>query len=184
MINRTETATTAGNDVFRTRVLVLMGVCGCVKTAVGEAVAARWKARFEDADRWHSPEAVAKMSAGHPLTDEERAPWLERMREKIIAATAPGERTVLACSALRRRYRDALRAGQPDVRFVYLEGSRQVIAGRMNARTGHFMPSTLLDSQLAALEVPGPEEADTVSIDQPLESVIGDVWSLLKESQA
>ena len=179
MINRTECATTAGSDVFRTRVLVLMGVCGCGKTAVGEAVAARWNARFEDADHWHSPAAVAKMSAGHPLTDEDRAPWLERMREKIIAPTAPGERTVLACSALRRRYRDALRAGQQGVRFVYLEGSRELIASRMRARTGHYMPPTLLDSQLAALEAPGPDEADTVSIDQPLEAVVDTVCSLL-----
>ncbi len=156
-----------------------MGVSGCGKTAVGMAVAHRWQARFEDADHWHSPEAVAQMAAGIPLTDADRAPWLERLRDQIIAATPPEGRTVLACSALRRRYRSVLRDGQEGVRFVHLSGSKELIAGRMAARTGHYMPPTLLDSQFAALEVPGPDEACTVSIDQTLEGVIDEVWRLV-----
>jgi gluconokinase len=161
-----------------------MGVSGCGKTEVGRAVAQRWQARFEDADHWHSPAAVAQMAAGIPLTDADRAPWLERLRDRIIAATPPDGRTVLACSALRRRYRDVLRAGQDGVTFVHLSGSKELIAGRMAARTGHYMPSTLLDSQFAALEVPGPDEAFTVSIDQPLDAVTAAVWALIEGGTA
>lgn len=156
-----------------------MGVSGCGKSEVGRAVAQRWEARFEDADHWHTEEAVARMSAGIPLTDADRAPWLERLRDRIIADTAPDGRTVLACSALRRRYRDVLRDGQEGVLFVHLAGSQELIAGRMAARTGHYMPATLLDSQFAALEAPGPDEAVTVSIGQPLEAVIGEVWDIV-----
>lgn len=175
MNDERESATTARTNIFPIRVLVLMGVSGCGKSAVGEAVARQWGADFQDADRWHTPEAVAKMAAGHPLTDQDRAPWLERLREKVIAATPPGGRTVLACSALRRRYRDALRAGPDGLKFVYLSGTRELIAARMARRRDHYMPPTLLDSQFAALEVPGPEEAATVSIDQPLDAVVAEV---------
>ena len=156
-----------------------MGVCGCGKSAVGRSVARAWDADFQDADDWHTPDAVARMAAGHPLTDDDRGPWLARLREQIIAATPPGGRTVLACSALRRRYRDALRAGQEGVQFVYLSGSRELIAARLGARTGHFMPAALLDSQFAALEPPGPDEAISISIDQPLEAVAAEVRKLV-----
>ena len=156
-----------------------MGVSGCGKTAVGRAVAQQWGADFQDADDWHTPDAVAKMAAGHPLTDEDRAPWLGRLREKVIATTPAEGRTVLACSALRRRYREALRAGLDGVQFVYLAGSKALIAARMAARTGHYMPTSLLDSQFAALEIPGPDEAVSISIDQPLEGVVADVLGLV-----
>ena len=156
-----------------------MGVSGCGKTAVGRAVAQQWGADFQDADDWHTPDAVAKMAAGHPLTDEDRAPWLGRLREKVIATTPAEGRTVLACSALRRRYREALRAGLDGVQFVYLAGSQALIAARMAARTGHYMPTSLLDSQFAALEIPGPDEAVSISIDQPLEGVVADVLGLV-----
>jgi gluconokinase len=179
MINPGQLATTVRTDTFPIRVLVVMGVSGCGKTVVGRRVAEVWRAGFEDADDWHTPEAVARMAAGHPLTDEDRAPWLQRLREKIIAATPPGGRMVLACSALRRRYRDALREGQEGVQFVYLSGSQELIAARMAARTGHYMPASLLDSQFAALEVPGAEEALTVDIDQPPEGVVEEIVRLL-----
>ena len=159
-----------------------MGVSGCGKTAVGRAVAQQWGADFQDADDWHTPDAVAKMAAGHPLTDEDRAPWLGRLREKVIATTPAEGRTVLACSALRRRYREALRAGLDGVQFVYLAGSQALIAARMAARTGHYMPTSLLDSQFAALEIPGPDEAVSISIDQPLEGVVADVLGLVLNS--
>lgn len=156
-----------------------MGVSGCGKTAVGRAVAQQWGADFQDADDWHTEEAVAKMAAGHALTDEDRAPWLERLRQKVIAATPAEGRTVLACSALRRRYREALRNGQEGVQFVFLEGTQDLIASRMAARKGHYMPATLLDSQFAALEVPDPDEAISISIDQPLEKVVADVLNVV-----
>ncbi len=156
-----------------------MGVSGCGKTAVGRAVAQQWGADFQDADDWHTEEAVAKMAAGHALTDEDRAPWLERLRQKVIAATPAEGRTVLACSALRRRYREALRNGQEGVQFVFLEGTQELIASRMAARKGHYMPITLLDSQFAALEAPGPDEAISISIDQPLEKVAADVLNVV-----
>ena len=159
-----------------------MGVSGCGKTAVGRAVAQQWGADFQDADDWHTPDAVAKMAAGHPLTDEDRAPWLGRLREKVIATTPAEGRTVLACSALRRRYREALRAGLDGVQFVYLAGSQALIAARMAARTGHYMPTSLLDSQFAALEIPGPDESVSISIDQPLEGVVADVLGLVLNS--
>ena len=172
-------ATTARNDIFSIRVLVLIGVSGCGKSVVGQTVAQHWGADFQDADHWHTPAAVAKMAAGHPLTDEDRAPWLERLRVKVIAGTPRNGRTVLACSALRRRYRDALRSGQEGVRFVHLSGSRELIAARMARRHDHYMPTTLLDSQFAVLEVPGPDEAVTISIDQPLDGVVAAVLQLI-----
>ena len=156
-----------------------MGVSGCGKSVVGEAVARLWKADFQDADRWHTPDAVAKMAGGHPLTDADRAPWLTRLRTGIIAATPPGGRTVLACSALRRRYRNILRSGQENVLFIYLAGTQELISRRMAARTDHYMPPMLLDSQFAALEEPGPDEAFSISIAQPLEAVVADVMRCL-----
>jgi gluconokinase len=172
-------ATTARTNLFRIRVLVIMGVSGCGKTEVGRAVAQQWGADFQDADDWHTAEAVAKMAAGHALTDEDRGPWLERLRQKVIAATPAQGKTVLACSALRRRYRETLRNGQDGVQFIFLEGTLDLIASRMAARKGHFMPTTLLDSQFAALEAPGSDEAITISIDQPLEGVVADVLNVV-----
>ncbi|RYD37327.1 MAG: gluconokinase [Verrucomicrobiaceae bacterium] len=172
-------ATNAGIDVFPARVLVLMGVSGSGKTLVGQEVARRWEASFEDADHWHAPEAVAKMSAKIPLTDEDRAPWLARLRRDVIEATPPGRRMVLACSALKKRYRDLLRGGDRDVLFVYLEGSLSLIAERLAGRSGHYMPPDLLASQMATLEVPGPREAITVSIDQPPDAVADAVMAAI-----
>jgi len=157
-----------------------MGVSGCGKTAVGRQVAARWGAGFEDADDWHTAAAVAKMASGQALTDEDRAPWLERLRDQVIGAVPEGARGVLACSALRKRYREVLRQGQRGVKFVYLSGSQALIAGRMAARQGHYMPSSLLDSQFAALEAPAPEEALTVPVDQALEAVVEAVMQALR----
>lgn len=171
-------ATTARTDTFRIRVLVVMGVSGCGKTAVGRAVAEAWGVGFEDADHWHTPEAVATMASGVPLTDEDRAPWLARLREKVIGAVPRGSRGVLACSALKRRYREALKGDQENVQFVYLSGTQELIATRLAARKGHYMPAGLLDSQFAALEEPGPDEALIVSIDQPLEAVVDEILRL------
>ncbi len=172
-------ATMARTNIFPIRVLVIMGVSGSGKTVVGRQVAAQWGADFQDADDWHSPSAVAQMAAGQPLTDADRAPWLARLREKVIAATPPEGRTVLACSALRRSYREALCSGQTGVAFAFLSGSPDLIASRMAARQGHYMPATLLASQFAALEPPTPEEATTIPIDQPLPQVIQAIQAIL-----
>lgn len=161
-----------------TRRIVLMGVAGCGKSSVGEALAPRLAARYFDGDDLHSPENVAKMRAGTPLTDADRWPWLGRIGEVLQT-----DNTIIGCSALRRIYRDRIRdiAGAP-VRFVHLSGSREVIASRMAARTGHYMPTSLLDSQFATLEPPAPEEnALTVDIDQPLEAIMAEILAALPD---
>ena len=136
------------------RVLIFMGVSGCGKTAVGEEVARRSGAHFVDADGLHPSENIAKMSAGIPLTDEDREPWLARV---ALEAKAPG-RKVAACSALRRVYRDRIRREIPEAWFVFLNGSKDLIFSRISARKGHFMKAGLLDSQLATLEDPTLED--------------------------
>ncbi len=134
--------------------LVVMGVSGCGKTTVGALLAARLGAAFVDADALHPAGNVAKMAAGQPLTDADRWPWLD------LAAAALRDRApvVMACSALRRAYRDRLRAAG-GVCFLHLAAPQPVIAARMATRHGHFMPPSLLASQYATLEPPGPEEA-------------------------
>lgn len=147
---------------------VVMGVSGCGKSTVGRALAGRLGLAFRDGDELHPAANIAKMARGEPLTDADRAPWLRA----VAAALSPG--TVMACSALRRSYRDLLRAEAPcPVVFLHLHGRREVLLERMTRREGHFMPAALLDSQLATLE---PLEADephlAVDIDQPLQAMI------------
>lgn len=142
---------------------VVMGVAGCGKSSVGAALAERLGVRYVEGDRYHSPENVAKMSAGVPLTDDDRLGWLVSLQAEIRAAAQCGEGIVVGCSALKRRYRDVLREGVPGgLRFAHLDGTRELIAQRMNARVGHYMPLSLLDSQFAALEPLQPDEAGIV----------------------
>jgi gluconokinase len=141
--------------------VVVMGVQGCGKTSVGSALAARLGARFLDADDFHPPANVEKMRAGTPLDDTDRAPWLERLNAELRASVARGEPVVLACSALKARYRDALGHGLPSLRFVHLAGSFELIAQRLAARNHRYMPTTLLRSQFDALEPP----SDAIAID-------------------
>jgi len=138
----------------RALAVVVMGVSGCGKTAVGSVLAQRLGARFIDADDLHPPANVEKMSAGTPLDDADRAPWLALLNSRLREAAAAGAPVVLACSALKQRYRDTLAAGVPRLRFVHLAGSRDLIAGRLAARQHRYMPAMLLDSQFAALEPP------------------------------
>ncbi len=150
--------------------IVVMGVSGCGKTTVGAALAVRLGAGFTDGDALHPAANFARMSRGEALTDEDRWPWLTRVGE---ALRGDGMR-IVGCSALKRSYRDHIRhvAGGP-VMFIHLAGSKAVIAERMRARRGHFMPPALLDSQFATLEPPGPDEgAVRVEIDQPFGAVI------------
>ena len=149
--------------------VVIMGVSGCGKSSVGEGLSRHLGIPYRDGDDLHPPANVEKMRAGVPLTDDDRWPWLDRVAQ-VLALEAP---VIVGCSALRRAYRDRLRAGAGGpVRFIHLTGSREVISARMAKRTGHYMPSSLLDSQFAALEVPAPTEALAIDIDQPLDAII------------
>jgi gluconokinase len=139
-------------------IVVVAGVSGSGKTTVGVLLARKLGWHFTDGDALHPPANIAKMRAGHPLTDADRRPWLARIRAWMDGYLASGQSAVLACSALKRSYRDELRAAGPAVRIVFLEVSRSVLAARLGARHGHFFPPALLDSQLAAVEVPPPDE--------------------------
>ena len=146
-------------------VLVVMGVSGSGKTTVAALLAGRLGWAFAEPDDFHSAANVRKMHAGHPLTDEDRAPWLASMAAWIDATRAAGLHGVLGCSALRRAYRDVLIGARTDVRLVYLEGDRTTIRARQAARPNHYMPAVLVDSQFEALEPPGPDERPiTVSV--------------------
>lgn len=149
--------------------VVVMGVSGSGKSTVGALLAERLGVPFADADDLHPPANVAKMAAGQPLDDDDRAPWLALVGRELAGARSTG--IVMACSALRRRYRDLIRDAAPETVFVHLHGSRELLAERMGARTGHFMPTALLDSQLATLEEPGDEEGVTVGIEPSPENI-------------
>jgi gluconokinase len=156
-----------------------MGVAGAGKTTVGRALADALAWPFHDADDFHPAENVARMRAGTPLTDAHRAPWLERLRDMIAGVLRGGGSAVLACSALRRAYRAALvPPGAPPgaVRFAYLRVPRAELAARLTSRTAHYMPASLLDSQLDTLEVPGPEE-DALAVDaqRPVADIVGEI---------
>jgi gluconokinase len=157
--------------------IVIMGVAGCGKSSVGEGLAARLGVPYRDGDDLHSAANVEKMRAGMPLTDDDRWPWLDTVAAELNLK-AP---IVVGCSALKRVYRDRIRAGAGGaVTFVHLAGSREVIAARMAARTGHYMPLSLLDSQFAALEAPGSDEGVTVDIGPPVSAIIETVLVALK----
>ena len=161
--------------------LVLMGVSGSGKSTIADRLAARLDWRFEDGDGFHPPGNVAKMSAGQPLTDDDRRPWLQAIADEIDRVSRQGQRLVVACSALKRSYRDILSHGRKDIRFVFLNGSYELIAGRLAARKGHFMPPGLLASQFKTLEPPDTSEHPvTVSIDAPVETIVDDIIHQLK----
>ncbi|MDI6910053.1 gluconokinase [Nocardioides sp.] len=152
------------------RPLVVIGVSGSGKSTVGAALAQRLRVPYEDADDLHPPENVAKMSAGHALDDADRYPWLEAVGGWLAAHPDGG---VMACSALKRRYRDQLRRHAPDVEFVQLEGSHEAIARRQASRPGHFMPASLLSSQFATLEPLEPDEHGiAVDVDQSVDQIV------------
>jgi carbohydrate kinase (thermoresistant glucokinase family) len=139
-------------------IVVVMGVSGSGKTTVAAMLAGRLHWSFADGDDFHSPENIAKMHGGVPLDDDDRLPWLHAIAEQIDRWRAERRPGVIACSALKRRYRDIIVGGRPDVRLLYLQGDRDLIARRLAARHGHFMPKSLLQSQFEALEEPTPDE--------------------------
>jgi gluconokinase len=165
--------------------VVVMGVSGSGKSTVGDALAKRLGWRYEDGDKFHPASNVAKMSAGQPLTDEDRWPWLRAIATEIDRLIAAGEHAVIACSALRRTYRDILVHGRGDVRIVYLFGAQALIAERLSNRKGHFMPPGLLASQFGTLEPPTADErAITVSIDASIEIIVEEILRRLELSPA
>jgi gluconokinase len=153
--------------------IVVMGVSGCGKSTVGTRLARELGATFLDADDFHPPDNVERMRAGMALTDAERAPWLDALTARLLAAGAAEEKAVLACSALKRSYRDALRRGAPALTLVHLTGSPALLAERVTARPGHYMPPTLLPSQLATLEPPAADErAITLDVAAPTGALV------------
>lgn len=157
------------------RVVIVMGVAGSGKSTIGELLAERNGGIFHDADSFHPAENIAKMAAGIPLNDADRAPWLARLRTEVVDATPEGEFTVLACSALKRAYRKQLGVGTDGVRLVYLHGSPEILAARIAGRTGHFMKPGMLESQLATLEEPSPDEGLSVSIDATVDEILSSI---------
>jgi gluconokinase len=151
--------------------IVAMGVSGSGKSTVGAALAQRLRVPFADADDFHPPANIAKMTAGHALDDDDRHPWLEAIGEWLVAHRESGG--VMSCSALKRRYRDQLRHHVPAVEFLHLHGSPEVIARRQASRPGHFMPASLLASQFATLEPLAPDErGQVVDVDQSIDAIV------------
>jgi gluconokinase len=163
-------------------ILVVMGVSSSGKSTVGSLLAAQLHWEFEDGDWFHPARNIDKMHAGIPLTDEDRAPWLIAIADFIDKARLSGRHVVVACSALKRRYRTVIIGNRPDVRLVYLKGDMELIGRRFAARHEHFMPQTLLQSQFDALEEPGPDENPiVVSIEPRPREIVAKILDILRE---
>lgn len=163
---------------------MVMGVSGCGKSTIGSALGLDLNVPFLDGDHYHTPEAVEKMRGGDPLTDDDRWPWFDRLAKEMKLAADQRGKSVTACSALKRAYRDYLvsQAGEP-IAFIHLSGTKEVIAGRQADRPGHYMPAGLLDSQFATLETPDENEnVLTVSVTQPIERMVSETLKALSAS--
>jgi gluconokinase len=145
-------------------IIVVMGISGSGKSTLGQLLADHLNVPFEEGDAYHSEANVKKMAAGTPLTDEDRKPWLETLASAMREWDANGETRVLSCSSLRKSYRDIFRAATPNLRFIFLDGAKELVRARMAERRSHFMPVGLIESQIAALEVPDGEP-DVIRID-------------------
>ncbi|MGV0645870.1 gluconokinase [Mycolicibacterium sp. XJ879] len=151
--------------------IVVMGVSGSGKSTVGAALAQRLRVPYADADDFHPPANIAKMTSGQPLDDDDRRPWLDAIGEWLAERGDRGG--VMSCSALKRRYRDQLRRHCPAIEFVHLSGTPEVIGRRQASRPGHFMPASLLQSQFATLEpLESDEDGVTIDVDQSIDSII------------
>ncbi|WP_217450732.1 gluconokinase [Vogesella oryzae] len=165
--------------------IVLMGVCGSGKSVIGEKLAQMLGFSFVEGDNFHPAANIQRMEAGTPLTDQDRKQWLETLRDQIARAREQQQPMVLSCSALKRKYRQLLQSGDPTLLFIHLHGKRELIETRMQARADHFMPTTLLDSQLADLEPPAADEpAITIDIDQPVEQLLQSLLQQLAQTRS
>jgi gluconokinase len=161
-------------------IIVVTGVAGSGKTTVGAMLAGRLGWTYAEADDFHPAANLAKMAAGHPLTDDDRWPWLEAIGRWIDARRAAHEPAVVSSSGLKRAYRDLLRRGRPEVRVVFLDGDRELIEKRLLARQGHFMKAGMLDSQFADLEPPQPDEGVvTIHVDRTPPEVVEEITRAL-----
>ena len=162
--------------------VVVMGVSGSGKTTVGKALAASAGLRFIDGDDLHSDAARAKMAAGFALDDSDRAPWLDRIGARLADASADPAGLIVACSALRRAYRDRLRAAAPGLQFLFLDGDMALMQQRVGRRAGHFMPASLVDSQFAALEPPlGEKGVTNLAADAELSAALPELLDQLRQ---
>lgn len=160
-------------------IFIIMGVSGCGKSTIGQALADRLGCPFYDGDYFHPSQNVAKMAGGQPLTDEDRIPWLARLHQMMAEHEAKGETAVFACSALKKKYRDQLRDGLTAVQFIHLQGSFDLIWARMQARQGHYMKAPMLQSQFDTLELPSPDEALTIPAAEDVETIL----DIVKETE-
>lgn len=161
--------------------IVVFGVSGAGKTAVGRRFSDVLQRAFADADDFHTPESVRKMAASIPLTDSDRGPWLQAIRGWMDRQADEGRKTVVACSALKHAYRDELRAARGGVLFVHLAGPLEIIHTRLSSRSGHFMPASLLASQFETLEPLTPDEDGMqVDVESPIDSIVASVCDRLQ----
>ncbi|CAK9886573.1 MAG: Thermoresistant gluconokinase [Candidatus Erwinia impunctatus] len=167
------------------QVFVLMGVSGSGKSAVANAVACQTHAAFLDGDFLHPRSNIEKMSQGNPLNDDDRRPWLQAINDAAFAMQRTNAVSLIVCSALKKSYRDALRAGNPYLTFIYLRGDIDTIEQRLRARKGHFFKPQMLMTQFATLEEPGNDEKDvqTVNINQTLDNVVEDTLNVIEHQQ-
>ncbi|OGB20685.1 MAG: gluconokinase [Burkholderiales bacterium RIFCSPLOWO2_02_FULL_57_36] len=153
-----------------------MGVSGCGKSEIGRRLARRLGLAYIEGDEHHSPESISRMAAGMPLTDDDRHEWLLTLQSLVRRAAQRNQGLVLTCSALKRRYRDMLRAGDPALEFIHLHGDPALIAARMKQRTGHFMPAELLESQLRDLEpLAADQRAIRIDIDAEPDAIVDQI---------
>ena len=156
-------------------IIVIMGVTASGKTTIGNRASKRFGWRFYDADEFHPPANIEKMSRGEPLTDEDRDPWLHALNAKMAEEERAGRSAIFACSALKAHYREVLRDGLKKVWFVFLKGDPDVLQSRLDHRKGHFMPRTMLPSQIAALEEPAPGEALVLDAAKPPNELVDEI---------
>ncbi|WP_445404341.1 gluconokinase [Acinetobacter vivianii] len=164
-------------------IVIAMGVCGTGKTLIGELLSERLACDFVDGDTLHSVANKSKMSQGIPLTDEDRLPWLQAIRQVIKTKQSMGETTVFTCSSLKRMYRDILRGQDQNIKFLYLKGSYELLQQRLAARSGHFFDPSLLQTQLDTLEEPDACEAITIDIALSPEQIVTQVMQQLELSK-
>lgn len=161
--------------------IVVMGVSGCGKSTIGALIAGALGVPFVDGDSLHPQSNIEKMAGGQPLNDDDRWPWLAAVGKTLTDAGGQGSGMVIACSALRRAYRDAILEAAPNTRFVHLSGSREVLASRLEGRSGHFMPPALLDSQFATLEPLADDEPGiVVDIDQQVPAIVSEAVAAIR----